>query len=351
MPMSVVQTSVPPVPGIADQDDMARLKHLRDSYDTMRNEIGRVVIGQEAVVEQLLIAIFSRGHCILVGVPGLAKTLLVSTLSRILALDFKRIQFTPDLMPADITGTEIIQEDQVTRERKFVFLRGPLFANMLLADEVNRTPPKTQAALLEAMQEHKVTVGGQTHKLAEPFFVLATQNPIEQEGTYPMPEAQLDRFMFMVTVGYPTADEELAIMKATTGGQTVQLKQTLTGDDIIALQDIVRRIPVGDHVFRYAMALVRATRPNEADAPPFVKECISWGAGPRASQYLILGAKARAALYGRNYATTEDVAMVAPSVLRHRILTNFNAEAEGITPDTIVERLLKHIPRPTEPGR
>ncbi len=351
MPMSVVQTSVPPVPGIADQDDMARLKHLRESYDTMRNEIGRVVIGQETVVEQLLIAIFSRGHCILVGVPGLAKTLLVSTLSRILALDFKRIQFTPDLMPADITGTEIIQEDQVTRERKFVFLRGPLFANMLLADEINRTPPKTQAALLEAMQEHKVTVGGQTHKLAEPFFVLATQNPIEQEGTYPMPEAQLDRFMFMVTVGYPTAEEELQIMKATTGGQTVELKQTLTGDDIIALQDIVRRIPVGDHVFRYAMALVRATRPNEADAPPFVKECISWGAGPRASQYLILGAKARAALYGRNYATTEDVALVAPAVLRHRILTNFNAEAEGITSDTIVERLLKHIPRPTEPGR
>ena len=349
--MSVVQTSVPPVPGIADQDDMTRLKHLRDSYDAMRTEIGRVVIGQEAVVEQLLIAIFSRGHCILVGVPGLAKTLLVSTLSRILSLDFKRIQFTPDLMPADITGTEIIQEDQVTRERKFVFLRGPLFANMLLADEINRTPPKTQAALLEAMQEHKVTVGGQTHRLAEPFFVLATQNPIEQEGTYPMPEAQLDRFMFMVTVGYPSAEEELAIMKATTGGQTVQLKQTLSGDDIIALQDIVRRIPVGDHVFRYALALARATRPNEADAPPFVKECISWGAGPRASQYLIIGAKARAALYGRNYATTEDVVAVAGPVLRHRILTNFNAEAEGITPDTIVERLLKHIPRPTEPGR
>ena len=347
-------TTVPPIPAVSssaviDQEDMARLQRLRQGFDMMRTEIGRVVIGQDAVIEELLIAVFARGHCILVGVPGLAKTLLVSTLSRILSLGFKRIQFTPDLMPADITGTEIIQEDPVTKERKFVFLRGPLFANMILADEINRTPPKTQAALLEAMQEHKITVGGQSHKLAEPFFVLATQNPIEQEGTYPLPEAQLDRFMFMVTVGYPTAEEELQIMKATTGGVHTELKETLRAEDIIALQDIVRRVPVGDHVFRYAAALVRATRPNEPEAPGFVKECLSWGAGPRASQYLILGAKARAALYGRNYAMTEDVAAVALPVLRHRIVTNFNAEAEGMTSDKIVQKLLQTIPRPTEP--
>ena len=333
----VVPNMMPSVSAVSDQEDLARLQRLRQGFDMMRTEIGRVVIGQDAVIEELLIAIFARGHCILVGVPGLAKTLLVSTLSRILSLGFKRIQFTPDLMPADITGTEIIQEDPVTKERKFVFLRGPLFANMILADEINRTPPKTQAALLEAMQEHRITVGGQSHKLAEPFFVLATQNPIEQEGTYPLPEAQLDRFMFMVIVGYPTAEEELQIMKSTTGGINAELKETLRAEDIIALQDIVRRVPVGDHVFRYAAALVRATRPNEPEAPAFVKECLSWGAGPRASQYLILGAKARAALYGRNYATTEDVAAVALPVLRHRIVTNFNAEAEGMTTDKIVQ--------------
>ncbi len=347
----VMPSAVSPVSGLSDQEDLARLQRLRQGFDMMRTEIGRVVIGQDAVIEELLIAVFARGHCILVGVPGLAKTLLVSTLSRILSLGFKRIQFTPDLMPADITGTEIIQEDPVTKERKFVFLRGPLFANMILADEINRTPPKTQAALLEAMQEHRITVGGQSHKLAEPFFVLATQNPIEQEGTYPLPEAQLDRFMFMVTVGYPTAEEELQIMKATTGGVHAELKETLKAEDIIALQDIVRRVPVGDHVFRYAASLVRATRPNESEAPAFVKECLSWGAGPRASQYLILGAKARAALYGRNYAMTEDVAAVALPVLRHRIVTNFNAEAEGMTTDKIVQKLLQTIPRPTEPKR
>lgn len=351
--MTVVPSGSKTVQNVSpdEKEDLARLERLRTAFDAMRSEIGRVVIGQEAVVEELLVAVFARGHCILVGVPGLAKTLLVSTLSRILSLSFKRIQFTPDLMPADITGTEIIQEDPVTRERNFVFLRGPLFANMILADEINRTPPKTQAALLEAMQEHKVTVGGQTHKLAEPFFVLATQNPIEQEGTYPMPEAQLDRFMFMVTVGYPTAEEELAIMKATTGGQHVELKETLHGEEILALQDIVRRVPVGDHVFRYAMALARATRPNEPEAPAFVKECVGWGAGPRASQYLILGAKARAALYGRNYVTTEDVAGVALPVLRHRIVTNFHAESEGMTTDKIVQKLLEQTPRPTDPAR
>ena len=349
--MPAAQTSPTKAPATTGQDDLARLKRLREAFDSIRSEVGRIVIGQDAVIEELLISVFSRGHCILVGVPGLAKTLLVSTLSRILDLSFKRIQFTPDLMPADITGTEIIQEDPLTRERKFVFLQGPLFANMILADEINRTPPKTQAALLEAMQEHKVTVGGQTHRLAEPFFVLATQNPIEQEGTYPLPEAQLDRFMFMVIVGYPSAAEELAIMKATTGGQSVELKASLTGDDIIGLQDIVRRIPVGDHVFEYAAALARATRPNEPEAPSFVRECVSWGAGPRASQYLVLGAKARAALYGRFYATCEDVAAIALPVLRHRILTNYQATDAGLNPDKVVQKLLETIPKPTEPRR
>lgn len=346
-----VATSSAPADKSAGQDDLARLKRLREAFDSVRSEVGRVVIGQEAVIEELLISIFARGHCILVGVPGLAKTLLVSTLSRILALSFKRIQFTPDLMPADITGTEIIQEDPLTRERKFVFLQGPLFANMILADEINRTPPKTQAALLEAMQEHKVTVGGQSHRLSEPFFVLATQNPIEQEGTYPLPEAQLDRFMFMVTVGYPTAAEEIAIMRATTGGQHIDLKPTLSGDDIISLQEIVRRVPVGDHVFQYAASLARATRPGEQESPAFVKECVSWGAGPRASQYLILGAKARAALYGRFYATSEDVAAVALPVLRHRILTNYQATDAGLNPEKVVQKLLETLPRPTEPRR
>jgi MoxR-like ATPase len=331
-----------------ETDDLAQLDRLRRAYEAMRTEIGRIVIGQDAVIEQLLIAVFARGHCVLVGVPGLAKTLLVSTLSKTLSLSFKRIQFTPDLMPADITGTEIIQEDPLTKERKFVFLRGPLFAHMILADEINRTPPKTQAALLEAMQEHRITVGGQSHRLAEPFFVLATQNPIEQEGTYPLPEAQLDRFMFMVTVGYPSADEELAIMKATTGGVQIELKETLHADEINALQDIVRRVPVGDHVFKYALALTRATRPDEPEAPDFVRTSLSWGAGPRASQYLILGAKARAALHGRNYATTDDVAAVALPVLRHRIVTNFNAEAEGMTSDKIVQKLIERTPKPTE---
>jgi MoxR-like ATPase len=332
-------------------DDIQSLERLKSAYDKMRSEISQVVIGQDAVIEELLMAVFSRGHCILVGVPGLAKTLLVSTISRVLSLSFKRIQFTPDLMPADITGTEIIQEDPLTRERKFVFLRGPLFANMILADEINRTPPKTQAALLEAMQEHKITVGGQSHVLAEPFFVLATQNPIEQEGTYPLPEAQLDRFMFMIVVGYPSADEELQIMRATTGGSQPTINTTLTGDDILAVQETVRRIPVGDHVFRYAANLVRATRPREAGSPDFVNECVAWGAGPRASQYLIMGAKARAALQGRAYATTEDVAAIALPVLRHRIVTNFNAEAEGLSTDTIVQRLLQTLPRPNDSAK
>ena len=333
----------------AETDDLAALARLRAAYDTMREEIGRVVIGQHQVVEEILIAVFARGHCVLVGVPGLAKTLLVSTLAKTLSLSFKRIQFTPDLMPADITGTEIIQEDPVTRERRFVFMSGPIFANMLLADEINRTPPKTQAALLEAMQEHHVTSGGRSYPLPVPFFVLATQNPIEQEGTYPLPEAQLDRFMFMVSVGYPSAEEELSIMRATTSGLTAEVSEMLNEEDILDLQSIVRRIPVGEHVFRYAMALTRATRPEEDEAPDFIKNYLSWGAGPRASQFLILGAKARAALYGRNHATTEDVAEVALPVLRHRLLVKFNAEADGMNSDKIVHRLLKQIPRPTDP--
>lgn len=338
-PMHIAATST---------DDLAELTRLRESFDAMRKQIGRVVIGQNDVIEELLIAILARGHCVLVGVPGLAKTLLVSTLARTLSLSFKRIQFTPDLMPADITGTEIIQEDKVTRERSFVFMRGPIFANVILADEINRTPPKTQAALLEAMQEHNVTAGGRSYALPTPFFVLATQNPIEQEGTYPLPEAQLDRFMFMISVGYPSAEEELQIMRATTSAAIADVEVIMHAEDILAVQDTVRRIPVGDHVFRYAMALTRATRPGEADAPDFVKEFLSWGAGPRASQYLILGAKARSAIYGRNYATTEDVAAIAAPVLRHRLITNFNAEAEGIDSDAIIRRLLAHIPRPTD---
>jgi MoxR-like ATPase len=252
-------------------------------------------------------------------------------------------------MPADITGTEIIQEDPVTRERRFVFMSGPIFANVLLADEINRTPPKTQAALLEAMQEHHVTSGGRSYPLPVPFFVLATQNPIEQEGTYPLPEAQLDRFMFMVSVGYPTADEELSIMRATTSGMTAEVSELLNEEDIMDLQSIVRRIPVGEHVFRYAMSLARATRPDEPEAPDFIKSYLSWGAGPRASQFLILGAKARAALYGRTYASTEDVFEVALPVLRHRLLVNFNAEADGMNADKIIHKLLNQIPRPTDP--
>ena len=319
---------------------------LAASFQQLRQEIGKVIVGQDEVVRLVLTAVFSQGHSLLVGVPGLAKTLLIQTIADSLDLSFNRIQFTPDLMPSDIVGSETMNQ-----QRDFHFVKGPIFANIILADEINRTPPKTQAALLESMQEYAVTVAGQRYPLTRPFFVLATQNPIEQEGTYPLPEAQLDRFMFMIVVGYPTEAEELAIMKATTGGQHVELRQTLTGEDIMALQDIVRRIPVGDHVFRYAAAIVRATRPEEPESPDFVRECVSWGAGPRASQYLILGAKARAALHGRNYASTEDVASVATTVLRHRIVTNFNAEAEGITTDKIVQRLLERIPKPTDSGR
>ena len=332
-------------PPPASDDDLAALERLRDAYEAIRKEIGRVIVGQQEVIEQLLIAVLSRGHCVLVGVPGLAKTLLVSTLAETLDLTFKRIQFTPDLMPADITGTEIIQEDKATRERMFVFMKGPIFANIVLADEINRTPPKTQAALLEAMQERRVTSGGTPYPLPDPFFVLATQNPIEQEGTYPLPEAQLDRFMFMVKVGYPSAEEELAIVRATTGDVQHRLTPRLTGSQLLDLQGLVRRVPAGDHVLNYALALSRATRPDSTEAPEFVREFVSWGAGPRASQHMVLGAKARAALHGRTCATTDDVAAIARPVLRHRVIPNFNAEAEGISSDTIAERLLERTPR------
>jgi MoxR-like ATPase len=300
------------------------------------------------VVEQLLMALFSRGHCLLVGVPGLAKTLLVSTVSKILHLSFKRIQFTPDLMPADITGTDILQDDPDTGRRKFVFLPGPVFANMVLADEINRTPPKTQAALLEAMQEHHVTAGSQTYHLPEPFFVLATQNPIEQEGTYPLPEAQLDRFMFNIMVEYPSRDEEMEIMRRTTSTVRTELKPLLDGEQIQRLQEVVRQVVVAEHVFAYVADLVRSTRPREAGVPKWVPDLVSWGAGPRACQYLVLGGKARAILHGRLHVTTEDIRAVAYPVLRHRLVTTFNADAEGIKTDDIIRKLIQTVPLPQE---
>jgi MoxR-like ATPase len=324
------------------------VQDLTAAYGQLTEQIGRVIVGQKEVVEQLLMALFSRGHCLLVGVPGLAKTLLVSTVSKILHLSFKRIQFTPDLMPSDITGTDILQDDPETGRRKFVFLRGPIFANMLLADEINRTPPKTQAALLEAMQEHHVTAGSQTYHLPEPFFVLATQNPIEQEGTYPLPEAQLDRFMFNVIVGYPDRAEELEIMRRTTSTQQPTLQPVLEAGQILRLQNVVRQVIVADHVFQYAADLVRATRPRDRGVPSFIPELISWGAGPRASQYLILGGKSRAILQGRLYVTTEDIRAVAYPVLRHRLVTTFNADAEGITTDDVIRRVIETIPLPQD---
>jgi len=327
-------------PNVTDHDVEA-VDRLHKIYGNLQRELGKVVIGQQEVIEQLLIALFAGGHCLLVGVPGLAKTLLVRTLAEALSLKFSRVQFTPDLMPADITGTEVIQEDRSSGERSFHFLPGPVFANVLLADEINRTPPKTQAALLEAMQEQQVTLGGKRHPLPQPFFVLATQNPIEQEGTYPLPEAQLDRFMFEVFVDYPDADEELQIIKQTTTDCTPQVTATLSADEILAFAQLVRRVPIADHLARYALQLVRQTRVTKTEVPAMVKQYVRWGAGPRASQYLVLAAKARAALHGRYCVGSEDIRAVALPVLRHRILANFNAEAEGVTTDAIVEHLLK----------
>ena len=324
-----------------DARDLEIVQQLKQAHDKITEEISKIIVGQTQIIEELLISLLARGHCLLVGVPGLAKTLLISTLARVLDLKFNRIQFTPDLMPSDITGTEIIEEDMSTGHKAFKFVKGPVFANIVLADEINRTPPKTQAALLQAMQEHQVTAAGTTYTLEEPFFVLATQNPIEQEGTYPLPEAQLDRFMFNLWVDYPAYDEEVQIVKSTTSAYEASLDVILGADEIINLQKLVRRVPVADHVIDYAVKLVRSTRPNEDDAPDFVREWISWGAGPRASQYLILGAKTRAILHGRPTPEVADVKAVAKPVLRHRLVTNFNAEAENVDSVDIVERLLE----------
>ena len=336
------------MPSSSTSPEMAAVRELAATYERMIEQIGKVIIGQNNVIEQMLMALFSRGHCLLVGVPGLAKTLLVSTVSRIMLLSFKRIQFTPDLMPSDITGTDILQDDPDTGRRRFTFLPGPLFANMILADEINRTPPKTQAALLEAMQEHHVTAGGQTYLLPEPFFVLATQNPIEQEGTYPLPEAQQDRFMFHIKVDYPSRSEEIQIMKATTTNARPEIASILDAKQIMRLQETVRQVVVADHIFAYVADLVRATRPKEAGVPKFIPDLVAWGAGPRASQFLILGGKARAILHGRLHVTTEDIREVAYPVLRHRIMTTFNADAEGITSDQIIKKLIDVVPLPQE---
>ncbi len=322
------------------------LDAFREKYRQLVESVGQVVIGQEAVVEHLLIAVFSRGHTLLVGVPGLAKTLLVNTLSQALHWSFKRIQFTPDLMPTDITGSEILQTDPATGERSFRFVRGPVFANLILADEINRTPPKTQAALLEAMQEYSVTVSGQTMPLEPPFTVVATQNPIEHEGTYPLPEAQLDRFMFCIHMGYPDRDAEMRIVDETTSAGLPQIKPMFSIEEILALQDVIRRVPVSSHVLRYAVELVRASRPNEPESPPFVKDYVEWGAGLRASQYLILAGKVRALAEGRTSPWASDIREVALPVLRHRILPNYNATGEGIDADQLVHRLLKHVAEP-----
>ncbi len=322
-------------------NDVDSVRQLAEAYSALRSEIGKLIVGQQTIIEHLLISLLSRGHCLLIGVPGLAKTLLIKTLAETVELKFSRIQFTPDLMPSDITGTEIIEDNRTTGQKSFKFVHGPVFANIILADEINRTPPKTQAALLEAMQEHHVTAAGETYQLEEPFFVLATQNPIEQEGTYPLPEAQLDRFMFALWLDYPSADEELQIVKSTTSPYTPELKHVLSAAHIIAFQDLVRRVPVAENVIQYAVGLVGRTRPQSSTAPGFVKNWIRWGAGPRASQFLILGAKTRAILHGRHTPDINDVRSIAAPVLRHRLVTSFNAEAEGVGAIQIVEKLLQ----------
>ncbi len=324
-------------------DDVELVGKLQVKYAALKRELSKAIVGQEDVMEQMLIAVFARGHALLVGVPGLAKTLLVRSLSEALDLDFRRIQFTPDLMPADVTGTEVLDEDKATGTHSFRFVRGPVFTNMLLADEINRTPPKTQAALLEAMQEHRVTVGGESRPLAEPFFVLATQNPIEQEGTYPLPEAQLDRFLFSIAVDYPTRADEVGIYRKETGASDAKIGKILDAAEVLKLQELVRRVPVADHVLEYAADLVRATRPQDPSAPGFVKEMVAWGAGPRAGLALILAAKARAILLGRPYVITKDVKALALPVMRHRLSMTFNAEAAGVNADALIERLLGEI--------
>ncbi len=330
---------------VAPESDVKMLESLRQAHKQMRAEVGKIIIGQEAVLDQLLMAIFCRSHALLVGVPGLAKTLMVSTLAQALDMSFKRIQCTPDLMPPDITGSEVIQDDPVTRERKFKFLPGPIFANIVLADEINRTPPKTQAALLESMQERKASIGGVDYPMKNPFFVLATQNPIEQEGTYPLPEAQLDRFLFMIKVEYPTDSEEEQIMRQGTSDVQLNVSKVLHGEDILRLQQIVRRVPVADHVFQYAKRITRMTRPGTPEAADFVKKWLTWGAGPRASMNLILAAKAHAILNGHHHVSADDVAAVAHPILRHRLILNFAAQSEGVTIEDVIKRLLKAVPK------
>jgi MoxR-like ATPase len=323
--------------------DLEAIGEIARTRDAIMTEVRKQIVGQDAVIEELLIALFSRAHALLVGVPGLAKTLLISTLAEVLDLRFNRIQFTPDLMPSDITGTDVLEEDRASGRRTFQFLKGPIFANVVLADEINRTPPKTQAALLQAMQEYKVTASGRTYPLDLPFFVLATQNPIEQEGTYPLPEAQLDRFMFEIGVDYPARDDEVTIVKATTSAYRAAIRKVLDGPKILRLQDLVRRVPAADSVVAYAVGLARASRPNSPEAPAFVREWLSWGAGPRASQFLILGGKARAILDGRYAVSVEDVRALAPSVLRHRLVLNYRAESEGVRAPDVITRLLEAV--------
>jgi len=335
--------SSPSPPQMSPEEAVRRVAQAREM---LVHEVHKVIIGQDEMLEQMLICVFARGHCLTIGVPGLAKTLAVSTLAQALQLKFSRIQFTPDLMPSDITGTEIIDQDAATGKRAFRFVKGPIFANIVLADEINRTPPKTQAALLQAMQEYEVTSAGNTYKLEQPFFVMATQNPIEQEGTYPLPEAQLDRFMLSIYVGYPTRAEEREIVMATTQMARKEIQPVLQGRDIVWVQQLVRQVPASQHMVDYAVDLARATRPKEPPSPDFVKNWLAWGAGPRAAQYLILGAKARAILHGRYAVTAEDIRAMAFPVLRHRIFTNFNADAEGIDVEQIVEKILQAVPEP-----
>jgi MoxR-like ATPase len=328
-------------------DDIALADRLRDGRAAVIGELRKLIVGQEAVIEQALTALFAGGNCLIVGVPGLAKTLLIHTLAQVLDLKFSRIQFTPDLMPSDITGTDIIQEDPETGRRRMAFVPGPVFSNIVLADEINRTPPKTQSAMLEAMQEHRVTVQGRTYTLDEPFFVFATQNPIELEGTYPLPEAQLDRFMFQVVIEYLSENEELQVVQTTTSIQSHRFAHAITGKDIVAFQKLVRRVPVAESVARYAVHLVRATRPTSPTAPDFIKQWLNYGASVRAAQYLVLGGKARALMQGRYHVSFEDIVALAPPVLRHRLLPNFHAQAERITTDHIIEKLVAAVPRPT----
>jgi MoxR-like ATPase len=343
--MSTAVTATPAARPDVSQSDLQAIENLKTARSTIKAELSKVIVGQEQVIDEILISIFTKSHALLVGVPGLAKTLMISSLAQTLHLGFKRIQFTPDLMPSDITGTEVIYQDQTTGERQFKFLKGPIFSNIILADEINRTPPKTQAAMLEAMQERKVTVGGMDYKLPEPFFVLATQNPVEQEGTYPLPEAQLDRFMFMILVDYPSAAEERAIMKMATGAGGGQPNPILGAEDILSLQQTVRKMPVAEHVFAYAEKLVRVTRPKQPEALDFVKKWLTWGAGPRASLNLILAAKARAILNGQYHVSCDDVAAVALPVFRHRIIPNFAAQSEGVGSDDITRKILAAIPK------